>query len=111
MNLKIEIKTDNYNSPNIFFETLSCVETNSLGCMRKTQADFIFYYFLKTKELYILRAKPLNAWFDKNIDKFSKKSFRNKRFNGVDLYTSEGYTIPKKILEKDFKHYQKLILN
>lgn len=112
----VEVKTDNYISPNIFFETYSCVETDSIGCMRKTKAEFIFYYFLKSKELYILKTKQFNKWFDDNIDKFQEKSFRNKRFNPDkenkkdEYYTSKGYVIPKTYLEANFKHYKKYIL-
>lgn len=113
----IEVKTDNYISPNIFFETYSCVETDSIGCMRKTKAEYIFYYFLKSKELYILKTKELNKWFDLNVDKFEEKSFRNKRYNPNpkekedEYYTSKGYVIPKKYLESNFKGYKKYILN
>lgn len=106
----IEIKTDTYNSPNIFYETFSCIETNSIGCLRKTKATYIFYYFLKTGELYILHTEAFNKWFDRNINNFTKKQLKNKRYNGVDLYTSEGYTIPKVFLENNFKMYQKQYL-
>lgn len=112
----VEVKTDNYISPNIFFEIYSCVETNSIGCMRKTKAEYIFYYFLKSKELYILKTKQFNEWFDKNIDKFKEKSFKNKRYNPDkenkedEYYTSKGYVIPKKYLEENFKFYKKYIL-
>ena len=111
----VEVKTDNYISPNIFFETFSCVETDSIGCMRKTKAQYIFYYFLKSKELYILKTDKFNEWFDLNVKNFEEKSFRNKRFKTYEseedkYYTSKGYTIPKEYLESNFNFYKKYVL-
>ena len=42
----IELKTDTYNSGNIFYETVSNKEYNVAGCMKKSKADFLFYYFI-----------------------------------------------------------------
>ena len=53
----IEVKTDKWRTPNIYFETISSIENNTPGCMYKTEADYIFYYFLAYKELYMLKRK------------------------------------------------------
>ena len=42
----IEVKTDFYTTGNFFFETVSNVKKNTLGCFLKTEADFLFYYFI-----------------------------------------------------------------
>ena len=55
--ITVEAKADKVISSNIFFETISNKEKNTLGCMLKTEADYIFYYFIAFKELYILKRK------------------------------------------------------
>lgn len=108
----IEVKTDTYKSGNLYYETKSCVERNTLGCLEKTKADYIFYYFSKYDRLYILKTNPFRNWVKNEILKFSKnpsKSVLNKKevFNRITfgsnkgLYTSEGYTIPLSYIEKE----------
>ena len=106
----VEVKTDTYKSGNLYYETKSCIETNTLGCLEKTKADFIFYYFNKFDRLYILKTNLFRKWVQQEIYKFTlnpeisklrKKEVFNKRASGNedDLYTSEGYTIPLYYLE------------
>lgn len=106
----LEIKTDTFDSGNIFYETLSCIETQTLGCFEKTQADYIFYFFIKTKELYILKTNEYRKWFHTNIDKFNRKEIPNMSRSNKSLIYGEGYTIKKKYLESQFKYYKKYIL-
>lgn len=103
---EIEIKTDTYDTGNLFFETTSCVERNSLGCMLKTECYFLFYYFINTNELYILNMKEYRNWVIENINTFKKIQAKNKTFN------SSGLLIPKGRLEKEFnkKYFRKVIL-
>lgn len=96
----IEVKTDKWRTPNIYFETISSIENNTPGCMYKTEADYIFYYFLAYKELYMLKRKDYVEWFDKN--KLHLEGCRPKEVRNTN-YTSAGYIVPKKhIIEKDF---------
>lgn len=118
----IEVKTDTYKSGNLYYETKSCVERNTLGCLEKTKADYIFYYFSKYDRLYILKTNPFRNWVKNEISKFSKNpstSLLNKKevFNRITfgsqkgLYTSEGYTIPLNYIEKELlntKVYKRL---
>ena len=106
----VEIKTDTYNSGNIFFETMSNLEANVLGCMYKTKADYLFYYFTETKELYIMSMSRYLAWFEANKNRFKEKKLRNVNRRNNGFYTTVGYTIPKSFLEKNFKNYKKRIL-
>lgn len=105
----IEVKTDTYLSGNLFYETMSCIETGSKGCMDKTKADYLFYYFIKSNELYMIKVKEFREWFYDNKSRFSQKKIKNKRHNG-GIYTSEGYTIPKAVIEKEFLGYKKIII-
>lgn len=107
----IEVKTDTYKSGNLYYETKSCVEKNTIGCLEKTKADYIFYYFNKYDRLYILKTNLFRKWVREEIKNFNlnpsnsklnKKQVFNKRYsdNSNDLYTSEGYTIPLHYLEE-----------
>ena len=78
---EIEIKTDTYDSGNLYFETISSIENNTLGCMLKTTAYFLFYYFINTKELYILNMKKYREWVMNNKNTFKKAKVKNKTFN------------------------------
>ena len=100
--LKIEIKTDSYKSGNIFYEWTSAVETDSIGCMQKTKADFLFYYFVNLDVLYILDMPAYRDWFETQKAMFDllgyKKSLRNKRYNNT-TYETVGYAFPTDILD------------
>lgn len=106
----IEVKTDRYKTNNIYYETKSCIENNTLGCFEKTKADFIFYYFINKDILYIFKTKTFRAWVNKEIDFYNtqpansslKKSFvYNKTRDLKSEYTSEGYIIPIDFLESN----------
>lgn len=105
----IEIKTDSYKSGNLFYETYSCIETGSIGCLEKTEANYIYYYFIKTRELYVLKTDSFRRWFNINKPIFPEKQIKNKRYNG-GTYTSIGHTIPKSILERSFRKHKKLYI-
>ena len=108
--ITVEAKADKVPSSNIFFETISNKEKNTLGCMLKTEADYVFYYFLAYKELYILKRKQYVNWVKKEklyLPGCDYKEFYNRATDAETkltyLYTTGGYIIPKKyIIEKDF---------
>ena len=108
--ITVEAKADKVPSSNIFFETISNKEKNTLGCMLKTEADYVFYYCLAYKELYILKRKQYVNWVKKEklyLPGCDYKEFYNRATDaetGLTYhYTTGGYIIPKKyIIEKDF---------
>lgn len=113
--LKIEVKTDTYTSGNIYYETISAVETQSVGGFEKTQADYIFYYFINLNTLYILERKEYQKWFRSRQEEFKKlgyeKNVLNNRWNGTK-YTSIGYAYPVSLLEeKPLRWMRKVFLN
>lgn len=109
--IALEIKTDTYDSGNLFYETISYLETDSLGCMEKTSADYILYYFTKTNELYILNTEEFRKWVNHKSYNFRSKIIHNIRHD-YSKYTSKGYIIPKRYMEGSFEHYLKIqILN
>jgi len=64
-----EIKTDSRSNDtgNVFFETHSNLEANTLGCFLKTEADWLLYYCVNENFVYAARMKDLKPWFLKNL--------------------------------------------
>lgn len=98
----IEIKTDTYNSGNIFFELISNNNKNTLGCSLVSKADFLFYYFINSNELYIIDLPKYRTWVLFNISMFKCKVVKSEYF------MSCGILVPKKVLEKHFKKFKKI---
>ena len=69
--VSIEVKCDSYKSGNLYYETKSCVEFDTIGCLEKTKADYIFYYFLNLNVLYIFKTKKFRSWVRKEIKQYS----------------------------------------
>lgn len=99
--ISIELKTDTYDTGNIFYEAISNKEHNVLGCMIKSKAKCLFYYFIKTKELYIIDFKAYKKWVNKNNARFARKKIKNINRRGNGITHSIGLLIPKKIFEKE----------
>ncbi len=110
----VEVKTDTYKSGNLYYETISCVEKQTLGCMAKTCSDILFYYFVGFDRGYeITDMAKFQAWADSEIDKTKRgdkdamfhrcrSGVPNKRYDGT-LYHSDGYTVKLWYLEKCLK--------
>lgn len=105
----IEIKNDQYASGNFFFETMSSIEAKTPGCLVKSSAKFLYYYFQRYRTLYIINLSAFRQWFYENKNKFNRKEVKNYRKNG-GTYTTEGYTIPIRVFEAEFKKYRKIQL-
>ena len=96
----IEIKGDmHHHTGNYFFETHSNLDKNTPGCFMYTEADFLFYYYVKMKELHILPMKEARAWFIENIERFQQRGtstqIGNKKKKG---YRTAGRLVPRDIL-------------
>lgn len=65
---KIEVKTDRIadKTHNMVYEVTSNKYTSSLGCFEKTEADFLFYYIINAKMLYIFYMSQLREWVNEN---------------------------------------------
>ncbi|MGM0164872.1 hypothetical protein [Enterococcus sp. DIV1059_2] len=92
----IEVKTDSYTSGNIYYEVLS--SANSDGCMYKTKADTLYYYYPNMSKLYIFDLNKFRDFVESCLDWFDfkgyKKSVKNYSGNGMSTYESIGYAIP-----------------
>lgn len=90
----IEIKGDTYHrTGNFFLETLSNKERNTPGCFMYTEADFVYYYFVLIKKLYILPMPKTRLWFMDHLDQFSEKATQTIVGNGAH-YTTVGRLVP-----------------
>ena len=97
---KIEIKTDKYTTGNIFYETESCIEFNTPGCMEKTRAEFLYYYLPGFDKVYVLQMDKYRIWFHLHKHMFKYHKFKNSKKSG-DTH-SGGYAIPISYLEAHF---------
>lgn len=100
---KVEIKGDRYSSTgNYFIETVSNKGKDTPGCFLYTEADYIFYYFIDTKELNIIPMPDARDWFLKNVNRFTEKSL-STAIGEKAVYISKGNLVPKKILNNEVK--------
>lgn len=97
---KIEFKTDTYTTGNIFYETESCVEYNTPGCMEKTRAEYLYYYLPGFDKVYILQMDKYRIWFKLHRRMFKYHTFENRKDSGNTH--SGGYAVPIKYLEAHF---------
>ncbi len=81
---------------NFFFETISNKEKNTLGCFLKTQADFLFYYFVEPRMLYILHMPRTRGWFEENMGRFEEREAATPV--GKDHYITVGRIVPIEIV-------------
>lgn len=98
---KAEIKTDTYKSGNLFFETYSNMETRTQGCLMKTKADYLFYYFVNLKSLYVFHMEDFRKFVLDNLNIFKQRTVKNLTFNSM------GYLVPLTFIEENFKNMKK----
>ena len=99
----VEIKTDTYKTGNMFFETVSNEEYRTKGCLMKTNANFLFYYFPNYQNgvLYIFKMKSFRKFVLDNISHFRERKVTNT------THTSIGYIVPLSYIENNFSEYKK----
>ena len=99
----VEIKTDTYKTGNMFFETISNEEYRTKGCLMKTNADFLFYYFSNYQNgvLYIFKMKAFREFVLNNLSHFRERRVTNT------THTSIGYIVPLSYIENNFSGYKK----
>lgn len=101
-----ELKTDGTTYPNLYYEEYSAIETGSIGCLAKTQADNIIYFYNKLGFMYRLDTLKFRAWIGDNRDDIIKrtgvKKVSTRRYDG-STYTSIGIAIPRVMIDQDLK--------
>ena len=98
-----EIKGDSYYPRNFYIEEISNVGKNTPGCLLYTESDYIFYYYIKYKELYIINTKEFQEWYSENKDSGKLKEISSKVVTpvGGGYYESYGRTLNINILMRD----------
>lgn len=89
----VEIKGDRlHQTGNFFFETVSNRERGTPGCFLYTEANYLFYYFVRTHTLYILPMPQTRDWFRANLQGFRERATRTPV--GQTYYTTVGRLVP-----------------
>lgn len=91
---QVEVKGDRvgHRSGNFFFETVSNAEKGTPGCFLYTAADLLFYYFVETRQLYILPMPATRDWFLPRMTTFRERPTQTPV--GDDHYTTIGRLVP-----------------
>lgn len=99
--MSVEVKGDTYyKTGNFFFETVSNSSKNTPGCFMYTEADYLFYYFLGIKELYILPTEVTRKWFVDNMEDFKERATFTATAKGTK-YQTLGRLVPRaRVLEE-----------
>jgi hypothetical protein len=95
--ISIEIKGDNYfETGNYFFETHSNEQKNTPGCFMYSEADFLYYYFIK-KELHIIPLKKTREWFIDHLNDFKERRTTTPIGMLSEHYNTVGRLVPRKL--------------
>lgn len=90
----VEIKGDRwYKTGNFFFETYSNFERGTPGCFIYTEANWLFYYFVTPRTLYMLPMPMTREWFAANTNHFRERSTTTP-VKGGGHYTTVGRLVP-----------------
>ena len=97
----LEVKGDRWHkSGNFFFETHSNQERGTPGCFLYTEADWICYYFVTTRILYLLPMPETRDWFLAcQNGRFQEKTTTTKVRD--TFYTTVGRLVPIKIAKSE----------
>ncbi len=118
----LEVKTDTYDT-NFFYELISNDIYKTPGCMVKTKADIVVYYFINLEDVYFIDRCHFQKWFkqheyDTTVDKYGlsepimqAKTLKNTDKSGLGTYNSKGKVFSRVFFEENFDGwYQKFEL-
>jgi hypothetical protein len=91
---KLEVKADRWHrTGNFFFETQSNKDKDTPGCFLYTEADYLLYYFVTPRALYILPMPETRDWFLANRDRFPVRETSTPVAKGKH-YITVGRLVP-----------------
>lgn len=111
--LTLEVKTDTYDV-NFFYELISNTIYNTPGCMVKTKADIVVYYFINLEIVYFIDRRHFQKWFkqhefDTVVDEYglTEPIMKAKRLQNIDrsgfgTYNSKGKVFSRVFFEENF---------
>ena len=94
----VEVKTDSYKTENMVYEFYSSRKRKTVGCFEKTKADYIFYYYINKKQLYIFDTMKLREFVHEKAE-----AGEFKLINMGDA--ASGYKIALNTIPKNVYHY------
>ena len=94
----LELKSDNYDTGNFFFERFSSVEKQSPGGPWQSHSDYFVYWFTKTNVYYAFETVSLVQFLNDYIKNKKPKQISVKN----EGYTSVGYLVPIVDCESEF---------
>lgn len=104
----VEVKTDTQHyTGNMFIEELSSNEYGTPGCMMKTKAEFVIYYYIGIGLAYIINIAKFRAWYEANKMRFVQKN-NIKNLHGNRITNSTGRLVPRSLLESEGKDFVKV---
>jgi hypothetical protein len=90
----LEVKADRWHhTGNFFFETQSNKARGTPGCFIYTRADYLLYYFVAPRTLYILPVTATREWFLANQDRFAQRETATTVGQG-EHYVTVGRLVP-----------------
>jgi len=91
---RLEIKADRWHrTGNFFFETVSNKEKGTPGCFLYTEADYLLYYFVTPRTLYVLPMPATRDWFQEHMDQFPERE-TSTALGGEEGYVTVGRLVP-----------------
>lgn len=99
--VSVELKTDFTVYQNLYYEKSSCYEMHTAGCMEKTKADVLIYYYIRQKCFYVLKTDTFRDWVHEHSEDFIK-NFKPERERNY-VYHKEALLIPTSSIEAAFE--------
>lgn len=91
---RLEVKADRWHQTgNFFFETQSNKTRGTPGCFLYTKADFVLYYFVTPRKLYVLPMPATRDWFVANQGRFVERETATPVGRG-EQYITVGRLVP-----------------
>lgn len=108
---RIEVKGDTYHKTgNIFVEVISNVTKKTPGCFMYTEADYIFYYFIDSKELNIIKMDDFRRWWEISESRFRPVYLKTRVRKDEEIYYyTMGKLVKKEILLNELNMKQLII--
>lgn len=109
----VEIKVERHHTGNLFLEVWSnknladphshAERGSTMGWLYHSRADLLFYYFLDTDDLYIIRLFELKRWAFGSDDKCGRiYAFRESRQKEYDqLNDTHGRIVPVSVIAEE----------
>ena len=127
----IELKTDTYYdgekiswleakerkiqaSKNLMVETISNVFKKDPGCLVKTEADEIYYYFINQDKIYVLDREPFQKWFKQELPKHKARTpvtLNQNKSRYTELKTKSGAKVKRKFKNSDNTWWRRPVRN